>query len=61
MFQMKIGIIMEKCPGVISIHCDIVIHGTYDQDHDCNLINLMTVAQLEGQKCHSILWSRIQL
>ena len=47
-FQMKMDLIMEKCPGVISIHDDIVIYGTTDEDHDCNLINLMNVAQLEG-------------
>ena len=47
-FQMKMDIIMEKCPGVISIHDDIVIYGTSDQDHDANLINLVNVAQLEG-------------
>ena len=45
---MKMDIIMEKCPGVISIHDDIVIYGTSDQDHDANLINLLNVAQLEG-------------
>ena len=28
---MKMDIIMEKCPGVISIHDDIVIYGTSDQ------------------------------
>ena len=47
-FQMKMDIIMEKCPGVISIHDDIVIYGTSDQDHDANLVNLLNVAQLEG-------------
>ena len=30
-FQMKMDIIMEKCPGVISIHDDIVIYGTSDR------------------------------
>ena len=40
---------MEKCPGVISIHDDIVIYGTSDQDHDANLINLLNVAQLEAR------------
>ena len=40
-FQMKVDHIMEKCPGVISIHDDI---GTSDKDHDANLINLMNVA-----------------
>ena len=47
-FQMKMDIIMEKCPGVISIHDDIVIYGTSHQDHDANLINLLNVAQMEG-------------
>ena len=45
---MKMDIIMEKCPGVISIHDDIVIYGIGNQDHDANLINLLNVAQLEG-------------
>ena len=40
-FQMKIDLIIKKCPGVISIHHDIVIYGTSDQDHDANLINLL--------------------
>ena len=47
-FQMKMDIIMEKCPGLISIHNGIVIYGASDQDHDANLINLLNVAQLEG-------------
>ena len=47
-FQLKMDLIMEKCPGVISIHDDIVIYGTSQEDHDANLLNLMNVAQLEG-------------
>ena len=47
-FQLKMDIIMEKCPGVISIHDDIVIYGLNEQDHDANLINLLNVAQIEG-------------
>ena len=47
-FQMKMDLIMEKCPGVISIHDDIVIYGTSEEDHDTNLINLLNVAQIEG-------------
>ena len=47
-FQMKKDLIMEKCPGVISIHDDIVIYGTLDHDHDANLIKLMNVAGLKG-------------
>ena len=47
-FQMKMDLIMERCPGVISIHDDIVIYGTSEEDHDANLINLLNVAQVEG-------------
>ena len=47
-FQRKMDLIMEKCPGVISIHDDLVIYGTCEEDHDANLINLLNVAQLEG-------------
>ena len=52
-FQMKMDLIIEKCPGVISIHNDIVIYGTSKEDHDGNLINLLNVAQLEGLVLHS--------
>ena len=47
-FQMKMDLIMERCPGVISIHDDIVVYGVSDEDHDANLINLLNVAQVEG-------------
>ena len=47
-FQMKMDLIMEKCPGVINIHYAIVIYGTCEEDHDANLINLLNVAKLEG-------------
>ena len=43
-FQMKMDLIMEKCPGIISTQNDIVIYGTSDEDHDANLINLLYVA-----------------
>ena len=46
-FQMKMDLIMERCPGVISIHNDIVVYGVSDEDHDANLINLLNVAQIE--------------
>ena len=45
---MKMDVIMEKCPGVISIYKNIVIYGTFDEDHDANLINLLNVAQFKG-------------
>ena len=47
-FQMKMDLIMERCPGVISIYDDIVVYGVSDEDHDANLINLLNVAQVEG-------------
>ena len=47
-FQMKMDLIMERCPGIISIHDDIVVYGVSDEDHDANLINLLNVAQVEG-------------
>ena len=46
-FQMKMDLIMERCPGVISIHDDIVVYGVSKEDHDANLINLLNVAQIE--------------
>ena len=47
-FQMKMDLIMEMCPGVISIHDDIVVYGVSKEDHDANLVNLLNVAQIEG-------------
>ena len=47
-FQMKMDLIMERCPGVISIHNNIVVYGTSEEDHDANLINILNVAQVEG-------------
>ena len=47
-FQMKMDLIMERCPGVISIHDDILVYGISEEDHDANLVNLLNVAQIEG-------------
>ena len=47
-FQMKMELIMKRCPGVISIHDDIVVYGESEEDHDANLVNLLNVAQIEG-------------
>ena len=47
-FQMKMDLVMERCPRVISIHDNIVVYSTSEEDHDANLINLLNVAQLEG-------------
>ena len=46
--QIKMDLIMERCPRVISIHDNIVVYGTSEEDHDANLINLLNVAQVEG-------------
>ena len=45
---MKMDLIMERCPGVISIHDDIVVYSVSEEDHDANLVNLLNVAQIEG-------------
>ena len=62
-FQMKTDLIMEKCPGVISIHNNIVIYGTCEEDHDANLINLLNVTQIEGLVLNSkkleLKWPRV--
>ena len=47
-FQMKMDLIMQRCPRVISIHDDIVVYGVSKEDHDANLVNLLNVAQIEG-------------
>ena len=47
-FHMKMDLIMERCPGVISFHDDIVVYGVSDEDHDANLINFLNVAKVEG-------------
>ena len=47
-FQMNMDLIMERCPGVISIHDDIVVYGTREEDYDAYLSNLLNIPQLEG-------------
>ena len=47
-FQMKMNLIMRRCPGVIRIHDDIVVYGTCEEDHDDKLINILNVAQVES-------------
>ena len=62
-FQMKMDLIMEKCPGVISIHDYIVIYVTSNEDHDANLINLLNVAHLKtlvlNSKQLELKWPRV--
>ena len=47
-FQLWMDAILEKCPGVIGIHDDMVIFGVDQEDHDANLINLLNICQKEG-------------
>ena len=48
MFQMWMDQILEKCPGVIGIHDNIVIYGKTREDHETNLVNFLNVCQEEG-------------
>ena len=47
-FQIQMDHILEQCPGVISIHDDVLIYGYTREDHDANLINFLNVCQMEG-------------
>ena len=47
-FQMRMDQILEKCPGVIGIHDDVVIYGKTREEHDSNLVNFLNVCQEEG-------------
>ena len=43
-FEQKIDLILEKCPGVVDIADGIAMHGPDEKEHDENLHNLMLVA-----------------
>ena len=47
-FQMRMDQILEKCPGVIGIHDDVVIYGKTREEHDSNLVNFLNMCQEEG-------------
>ena len=47
-FQERMDIILETCPGTISIPDDIGVYGRGQKEHDENLINLMRVAKKNG-------------
>ena len=47
-FQIQMDRILEQCPGVIGIHDDVIIYGYTREDHDANLINFLSVCQMEG-------------
>ena len=47
-FQERMDIILETCPGTISIADDIGVHGRGQKEHDENLIDLMRVSKKNG-------------
>ena len=47
-FQERMNMILENCPGTISIADDIGVFGKNQQEHDNNLINLMNEAKKNG-------------
>ena len=47
-FQQRMDMILEKCPGTIGIADDVVVHGCNSAEHNKNLHRLMQVAAQEG-------------
>ena len=56
-FQAKMDLFLENCPGTIGIADDVTVFGRTEEEHDLNLHNLMKVASQYGlvfnsEKCH---------
>jgi hypothetical protein len=47
-FQQKMDMILEKCPGTIGIADDVAVFGKNEKEHDENVHNLMQVAAAHG-------------
>jgi len=47
-FQQRMDMILEQCPGTVGIADDIVVYGIDQATHDCHLTNLMQVARKTG-------------
>ena len=47
-YQHRMDMILEKCPGTIGISDDVIVYGKDETEHDKNLHNLMAVASEEG-------------
>ena len=45
-FQMKMGMLVKKCPGTTVIHNDVAVYEK-NGDHDANILSLRTVATQE--------------
>ena len=52
-FQQRMDIILEQCPGTIGIADDVVVYGHNESEHDANLHCLMQVAVKEGHVFNS--------
>jgi hypothetical protein len=57
LFQERMDLILQRCPGAIGIADDVTVFGKGTKDHDSNLHNLMRVAREQGlvfnpDKCH---------
>ena len=44
-FQQKMDMIIEKCPGALALIDDVIIHGKTKEEHDQNLQKLMETAR----------------
>ena len=56
-FQLKMDMIIENCPGTLGIANDIAVFGKTEEEHDSNLHHLMKRAQAGGlifnkEKCN---------
>ena len=47
-FQLKMEMIIENCPGTLGIADDIAVFGKNEEEHDANLQHLMTRARKGG-------------
>ena len=56
-FQMRMDQILEKCPGVIGIHDDVVIYGKTREEHDSNLVNFLNVCKRRDSFSMARNWS----
>ena len=47
-YQQRLDLILEKCPGTLGIADDIAVYGKTKTEHDKHLHNLMKVARDNG-------------
>ena len=59
-FQEKMDMILEQCPGTLSIADDVAVFGKDLEQHDENLHNLMQVARKYGLIFNAI-WTNVTL